>query len=1287
MCIFRVTALAALILPVGFAQTGVGQGAPNGNIRQAFVDRYNRGSFAQLVSLPPVADVRALGQGGFVQEFFDTLRIQKYAIVVKGSAATATAVPGYQLIPAMWTYYQAVGAGEAGYPIEDTNTCPAMLSNSCIHQSFDLNQTLFVWTNVPGTTASSMVVRNPFQARWLTLGGVGGLGPPTNTEAAVTSSKGTTATVQTYLAGALYNITSGNASGRLLRVVEPIYRFYLGIGGFTGSLGLPQTEELAGGGTTRRQTFEGGSIEYRQGQSPVLRKQVGSIQLSITTPSIRLSPGQTQAVTAFPFTIDSEPAENRDIFWTTSNSRVAVIQGTGQTVAIRAVAGGVATITATSEGRSSEGLAVFVSASCCAVGEGSPAAAIQQAFQDAVVRNRLAIQTPVANPVRRAGNGYVQDMVAAGGSRVVLAKLESNALAYPLTGALLAAWEMQGGPGGALGFPISDPTAQGRQLFEGGALAGQPVQVVSGAILARWANLGYETGLMGSPAAAAEAFLSFAATTGSAQAFRGGLLVAADSGLQAGRAYPVTGAVAAAFAAEGGVNGALGIPLSDEFQNAGRRKQEFEGGSAEYTPPGPSVDITRKERRPVITATPPVAIAGNRVRLAIGGFAAGSRLRVTFGGSGGQGQPEFETGAPNGAFAWDAVVAANARSSVVTLRAVDAQGRAAEGSYEIRALTDVRPLLRKSGGDNQTGVPGAVLPVALRVQVLDENSVPLAGYPVRFTASPGATVLEPSAVSDAQGFASALLRLPASESTVLVTAAAGREVVTFAALSSAGAVVNFPRLTQTSPKGAFVAAAASVLRLLQIRGELPQPNGLADPTLLGQYLRNVCGIDNQGVQICDGYLTAPGGMDPMVNPWRVAGFAGGGADVVVQRGDLGSLRDAVGPGSPVILALELMVNGGPGGAHFIVATGVGADGSVQVFDPSFGRTQLAEYLDGFTASGRMFRGTVASAFRIVARPPRGTGFVVSSNAAIDLASPGMTCALVLQWPDTLALGDAAMTDALTAPVRMFRVRYCPGVEELYQLAPGGETGAFRMAFNSLANPPQRIEVSGSEGAVFRVSRQGGGWAIGPQTVEFTTASVVNGASFEPGVAPGSIISIFGNGLAAAGTATTVEVGGVAARVLFQSPFQVNVFVPATVSLGAQAVRVRSPYGAGEQAVMFTANAPAVFLLGPRVGAITLQDGSINAPLNPVRRGQFLILYTTGLGATVRQGNLEVTREPVRVVLRGMELTPTFAGLAPGFVGLYQINVQVPANMAPGSALPLVVRQGGVASNQVEVAVQ
>ena len=61
--------------------------------------------------------------------------------------------------------------------------------------------------------------------------------------------------------------------------------------------------------------------------------------------------------------------------------------------------------------------------------------------------------------------------------------------------------------------------------------------------------------------------------------------------------------------------------------------------------------------------------------------------------------------------------------------------------------------------------------------------------------------------------------------------------------------------------------------------------------------------------------------------------------------------------------------------------------------------------------------------------------------------------------------------------------------------------------------------------------------------------------------------------------------------------------------------------------------------------------------------------------------------PVEARIGGRAATVQFAGLAPGFVGLYQVNVQIPVGVTPGPAVPLVLSQSGVPSNTVTLAVK
>ena len=58
-----------------------------------------------------------------------------------------------------------------------------------------------------------------------------------------------------------------------------------------------------------------------------------------------------------------------------------------------------------------------------------------------------------------------------------------------------------------------------------------------------------------------------------------------------------------------------------------------------------------------------------------------------------------------------------------------------------------------------------------------------------------------------------------------------------------------------------------------------------------------------------------------------------------------------------------------------------------------------------------------------------------------------------------------------------------------------------------------------------------------------------------------------------------------------------------------------------------------------------------------------------------------------MTIGGVPASVSFSGLAPGFVGLYQVNAQVPAGLAAGDAVPVVMQMGGNTSNAALIAVQ
>ncbi|MCH7978969.1 MAG: hypothetical protein IH935_08340, partial [Acidobacteria bacterium] len=143
-----------------------------------------------------------------------------------------------------------------------------------------------------------------------------------------------------------------------------------------------------------------------------------------------------------------------------------------------------------------------------------------------------------------------------------------------------------------------------------------------------------------------------------------------------------------------------------------------------------------------------------------------------------------------------------------------------------------------------------------------------------------------------------------------------------------------------------------------------------------------------------------------------------------------------------------------------------------------------------------------------------------------------------------------------------------------------------------------------------------------------------------------------------------------------------------------------------ETIELSPSSPAIFSTdssGSGQGAILIANtASIAAPVGtfsgsrPVERGGFLSIFCAGLGDVTNppgigeaaSGNpLSTTMIDPTVTIGDAPAPVSFSGLAPGFVGLYQVNVQIPAGVAPGPEVPLVLFQNGVPSNPVTIAVQ
>jgi len=211
------------------------------------------------------------------------------------------------------------------------------------------------------------------------------------------------------------------------------------------------------------------------------------------------------------------------------------------------------------------------------------------------------------------------------------------------------------------------------------------------------------------------------------------------------------------------------------------------------------------------------------------------------------------------------------------------------------------------------------------------------------------------------------------------------------------------------------------------------------------------------------------------------------------------------------------------------------------------------------------------------------------------------------------------------------------------------------------------------------------------------------------MAPGTLISIFGSNFAASEAQTqgvplpatlgntSVTINGAPVPLLYVGPGQINAQIPFETPMGTASVVVESGALQSDPATIFVVSTGPGVINDPTTGhavAQNLVDWSLNSAASPVQAGQYIVVYMTGqglldnpipTGAAAPVSPLSRSLAPVQVTIGGQPAYVAFAGMTPGFVGLFQVNVQVP-NVPPGEQ-PLAVTVGSAAANRTTVSVQ
>jgi uncharacterized protein (TIGR03437 family) len=237
-----------------------------------------------------------------------------------------------------------------------------------------------------------------------------------------------------------------------------------------------------------------------------------------------------------------------------------------------------------------------------------------------------------------------------------------------------------------------------------------------------------------------------------------------------------------------------------------------------------------------------------------------------------------------------------------------------------------------------------------------------------------------------------------------------------------------------------------------------------------------------------------------------------------------------------------------------------------------------------------------------------------------------------------------------------------------------------------------------------------GVAVSPPSVP--SNGIVEGAGFTATISAGGIGSIFGTNLASANASvislplpttlggTSVTMNGINCGLFFVSSGQINFQVPWELQSAATASLIVTTAGGASPAVNVTmsSGAPGIFKISgvtgaPNQGAVQIANSSppiFVAPVgsitgvtsSPATAGQFITIYASGLGAVTNQPadgtaagtgtTLATAKGTISVTVGGVTAPFSFAGLSPGFVGLYQVNVQIPSGLGTNSAAPVIV---------------
>jgi uncharacterized protein (TIGR03437 family) len=403
----------------------------------------------------------------------------------------------------------------------------------------------------------------------------------------------------------------------------------------------------------------------------------------------------------------------------------------------------------------------------------------------------------------------------------------------------------------------------------------------------------------------------------------------------------------------------------------------------------------------------------------------------------------------------------------------------------------------------------------------------------------------------------------------------------------------------------------------------------------------------------------------------------------------------------------------PSGSNILMAT---PDGNVALYSAasdSFvaSRHDLTSLAGGFAASdyGWYVAGnSILNASLVPSGTLSSTGLSSSGFSFVDqggymaAAASASTAGTLLEAP-SLQAGAAGPTLVSTteAPLLPVDISSADSVANIYgTYGSGGNNTHAATSFS------RTLAVLPNAGTVVALSTSG--LTLLATSYPVTPAprinAVISAADGSAAVAPGGLISIYGQNMSGANFAASqvplttglgnscIGVNGSPIPLLYVSPGQINAQLPFHAG-GNASLTIHTPDGlSNDFPLNVQAAAPSIFVTSSGSGTLGLvvrnTNGQVVTPTNPIHPKDGITIYLTGMGQTspaipagaaAPSDPLSRVSLPPSITIAGMDLDVSYAGLAPGEVGVYQINAKVPEAVLTGMSMPLTINQGGAAT--------